>query len=87
MMPKALITFFFNLEGAPPSAISVAAPAMRQLRRGGAAGVRACERSLEARGVGSILDVFFVSFVKKQVLGLEGGVLVRPGDDPAVGVP
>ena len=60
---------------------------MRRLRRGGAAAVRACARNLEARGVGSILDVFFVSFVKKQVLGLEGGVLVRPGDDPAVGVP
>ena len=47
--------------------VSGAAPAMRRLRLGGAAGVRALERSLAARGVGRIFAVFFVILARKGV--------------------
>ena len=37
---------------------------MRRLRRGGAQGAQVRERSLLARGVGRIFDVFLVIFAK-----------------------
>jgi len=59
------MTFFLHLEEAPPAGVSGANPAMRRLRRGGAAGVRALDRNLLARGVRRILDVFFCHLCQK----------------------
>ena len=70
-----------HLEEAPPAGVSGANPAMRRLRRGGAAGVRALDRNLLARGVRRILDVFFfVIFARKRTRLHEGGVLLRIGE-------
>jgi len=68
---RALITFFFAREGAPPPGVSGSIPAMRRLRRGGAQGAQARERSLLAPGVGRIIVVFFVIFARKRLRWLE----------------
>lgn len=80
MISKALITFFLVLVDAIPLGDSGPTPAIRRLRRGGAAGVRTRVLVLLTPGVGSILAVFFDSFAMKLERFLEEGEVCLEGE-------
>ena len=77
MMFRALITFLLFLVVASPAGSSGSTPAIRLLRRGGAAGVRLRVLGPLAHGVGRILMVFLEICAMKLALRPDSnGVLI-----------